>query len=65
MIICFRWCQIRVRSGLRFVGMISIGIVGWDISVEVGKSVRIIGMIVGKELNVVEIAEEMKLRTLL
>ena len=29
-----------------------MGMVSWEISVEVGKSVRIVGMMVGKELYV-------------
>ena len=65
MAICFRWCQMRVRSGLRLVGISSMGIVVWEVTAKVGRSVRIVGMIVGRELYAEEIAEEMKLRTLL
>ena len=65
MVICFRWCQIRVRSGLRLVGISSMGIVVWEVPAKVGRSVRIVGMIVGRELYAEEMAEEMKLRTLL
>ena len=65
MAICFRWYQIRVRSGLRLVGISSMGIVVWEVTAKVGRSVRIVGMMVGRELYAEEMAEEMKLRTLL
>ena len=65
MVICFSWCQMSVRSGLRLVGISSMGMVVWEVSVKVGRSVRIVGMMVGRELYAEEIAEEMKLRTLL
>jgi hypothetical protein len=38
-----------------------MGMVVWEVSLKVGRSVRIVGMMVGRELY----AEEMKLRTLL
>ena len=55
----------RVRSGLRLVGISSMGMVVWEVTAKVGRSVRIVGMMVGRELYAEEIAEEMKLRTLL
>ena len=42
-----------------------MGMVVWEVTAKVGRSVRIVGMMVGRELYAEEIAEEMKLRTLL
>ena len=55
----------RVRSGLRLVGISSMEIVVWEVTAKVGRSVRIVGMMIGRELYAEEMAEEMKLRTLL
>ena len=42
-----------------------MGMVVWEVSAKVGRSVRIVGMMVGSELHAEGISEEMKLRTLL
>ena len=39
-----------MSSGLRLVGIISRRLVGCEVNVDVGKSVRIVGMMVGREL---------------